>query len=148
MKIFLAVLLALAIANANAQTKPVSLAWQVTHVDQASPSISPDGKRIVYAVLISGKEQIFTMNLDGSNPVQITHDDINHNNPVWSPDSTKIIYCSTDDLHPPLKNTSKIYTIGLKTRKVTTLIAGGTNTYASIPPMAKRSSSAKSPEPR
>jgi Tol biopolymer transport system component len=72
MKIFLA----LAIANANAQTKPVSLAWQVTHVDQASPSISPDGKRIVYAVLISGKEQIFTMNLDGSNPVQITHDDI------------------------------------------------------------------------
>lgn len=193
MKSSLSLLLALAITNANVQTKTISLAWQVTHVDQASPSISPDGNRIVYAVLISGKEQLFTMNLDGSKPIQITHDDINHNNPIWSPDSrkivfssenngdeavyimdatgggeervtpdnhqkyihpdwspdgTKIIYCSTDDVHPPLKNTSNIYTIDLKTRNVTTLLLGAPTPTRLTPPMVKRSSSAKSSEPR
>jgi TolB protein len=175
----LAAALLLTCTYAHAQSKAISLPWQVTHVDHASPSISPDGKRLVYAAAIAGKEQLFTMNLDGSGSAQITHDPINHNNPIWSsdgrkivyssenngeeavytidasgggeeritpddrqkyihpdwsPDGTKIIYCSTDDLHPPLKNTSNIYTIDLKTRKVTMLVTGGTNTYASWSP--------------
>jgi TolB protein len=175
----LAAALLLTSADAHPQSKAVSLAWQVTHVDHASPSISPDGKQLVYVALISSKEQIFTANIDGSNSAQITHDPINHNNPIWSPDGrkivysaensgeeaiytidatggseeritpddhqkyihpdwspdgTKIIYCSTDDLHPPLKNTSNIYSIDLKTRKATMLVTGGTNTYASWSP--------------
>lgn len=178
-----AVTLLLASAVAWPQTKAISLAYQVTHVDQASPSISPDGKRLVYAALIAGKEQLFTMNLDGSEAAQITHDASDHNNPIWSPDgrrivysaesngneaiyimnasgggeervtpddqqkyihpdwspdSTKIIYCSTDDLHPPQKNKSNIYSIDLKTRKVTMLITGGTNTYASWSPNGQK----------
>src|ERR1700722_1657730 len=162
--------------ESSGQSRPTSLAVQVTHVDNASPSISPNGKRMVYASVIAGIEQLFTMNLDGTDVVQITHDPIDHNNPVWSPDGrrivfsssdaeheaiyvlnadgsgtervspddqpryihpdwspdgTKIIYCSTDDLHPPLKNTSNIYSIDLKTRQVAMLVTGGTNTYAS-----------------
>ena len=170
-------------ANARAQTRAISLAYQVTHTDHASPSISPDGKKMVYAAIIADKEQLFTMNLDGSESVQITHDSVNHNNPVWSPDGrkivysledgkgetiytmnatgggeeritpddqqkyihpgwspdgTKIIYCSTDDLHPPQKNRSDIYSIDLKSREVTMLVTGGTNTYASWSPDAKK----------
>ena len=130
--------------SASAQSKPIGLAYQVTHVDHASPSISRDGKRIAYAAVIAGREQIFVMNLDGSDSIQVTHDDGDHNNPIWStddrriaygfskdgkeainvvnttgggeeqitpddeidspdwsPNGSKIIYCSTDDLHPP-----------------------------------------------
>jgi TolB protein len=177
--IILAAALLLTCTYAQPQSKAIGLAWQVTHVDHASPSISPDGKKLVYAAMIAGKEQLFTMNLDGSGSAQITHDPTNHNNPIWSPDDrkivyssenngeeavytidaigggeeritpddhqkyihpdwspdgAKIIYCSTDDLHPPLKNTSNIYTIDLKTRNVTMLVTGGTNTYASWSP--------------
>lgn len=169
--------------SASAQSKPIGLAYQVTHVDHASPSISRDGKRIAYAAVIAGREQIFVMNLDGSDSIQVTHDDGDHNNPIWStddrriaygfskdgkeainvvnttgggeeqitpddgqryihpdwsPDGSKIIYCSTDDLHPPLKNESNIYSIDLKSRTVTMLITGGTNTYASWSPDGRR----------
>jgi TolB protein len=81
-------------ANARAQTRAISLAYQVTHVDQASPAISPDGKKMVYAVAIEGKEQLFIGNLDGSESVQITHDSSNHDNPIWSPDGRKLVYAS------------------------------------------------------
>ena len=162
-------------ATARAQTRAISLAYQVTHVDQASPAISPDGTRMVYAVAIEGKEQLFIVNLDGSESVQITHDSSNHDNPIWSPDGrklvfasdknggeaiyimdargggeerltdnqhqyihpawsadgTKVIYCSNDDVHPPQKNASEIYSIDLKSREIRTLITGGTNTYPS-----------------
>jgi TolB protein len=173
--------LALVCADAVAQTKAISLAYQVSHVDQASPAVSPGGNKIVYATSIAGKEQLFIMKLDGSESVQITHDPSNHNNPVWSPDGrkfvyasdksgresiyfmdvngggeeqlsdeqhgyihpnwspdgTKVIYCSTDDPHPPKKNQAEIYSIDLKTRKITMLISGGINTYPSWSPDGK-----------
>jgi TolB protein len=92
--ILVAIALALISADARAQAKALSLAYQVTHADQASPSVSPDGDKIVYAVSIAGKEQLFTMKLDGSESVQITHDPSNHDNPVWSPDGRTIAYAS------------------------------------------------------
>jgi hypothetical protein len=52
-------------------------------------SISPDGTRLVFADhLQSGA--LFVMNLDGSNPVQIS----SHagTNAVWSPDGTRVAY--------------------------------------------------------
>src|SRR5579871_1378238 len=82
-----------------AQSNPVSLAYQVTHVDHASPSISSDGKRMVYAAVIAGKEQLFTMNLDGSDSAQITKDVIDHNNPIWSPDGRRIAFSAEDGEH-------------------------------------------------
>jgi Tol biopolymer transport system component len=35
--------------------------------------------------VISGKEQLFTMNVDGSNVAQLTRDDADHEDPAWSP---------------------------------------------------------------
>jgi TolB protein len=49
--------------------------------------------------------------------------------PNWSPDSKKVIYCSSDDLHPPLKNPAEIYTIDVETKKIVSLVSGGINTY-------------------
>ena len=52
----------------QAQNSPITLAYQFTHSVNMDPSFSPDGKAMVFISIIAGKEQLFTMNLDGSNP--------------------------------------------------------------------------------
>lgn len=42
--------------------------------------------------MIAGKEQLFTMDVDGSNIAQLTHDDADHEDPAWSPDGNKITF--------------------------------------------------------
>ena len=167
-----------AATSLHSQTAAMGLAYQLTHVDTGEPFPSPDGSKILFATAIEGRYQLFTMNLDGSGQVQLTHDPTNHDSPswspdgkkiafvsdrngheviytmnsdgsgeervtsesednihpMWSPDGSKIIYCSDDDLHPPRKNASEIMVIDVETKKVTTLISGGTNTYASWSP--------------
>ena len=164
-----------------AADKAISIPVQITHAQNFDPFPSPDGKQLVFISLISGKEQLFTMNVDGSNVVQITRDDADHEDPAWSPDGSKIafvlitkdrhsiavmrtdgskvelltpveqntihpnwsadskcvIYCTNDDLEPPKKNSARINTIDLGTKKITPLIAGGINTYGSWSPDLK-----------
>jgi TolB protein len=79
---------------AFAQRGAMTLAYQLTHVDQGEPFPSPDGKKLVFEVTISGFEQLFTMNVDGSSQAQLTHDPYNHDTPSWSPDGHKIAYVS------------------------------------------------------
>jgi len=138
--------------------------------------MSPDGKEFVYISVIAGKEQLFRMGMDGSNPKQLTQDDANHEDPAWSPDgkriafvlikdgleqihfmnadgtgiepltpkeaktihpnwapdSQSVAYCTDDDLKPPKKNSSDIYSIELQSRQITTLISGGSKYVPSL----------------
>jgi hypothetical protein len=60
--------------NAIAQPKPLSPAYQVTYVDNATPTFSPDGKRMILESVTDGKEhvdwtrdfQIFAASTDSS----------------------------------------------------------------------------------
>lgn len=64
--------------------------------DKYSPSPSPDGRKIAYAVEGSnGKKQIYIMNIDGTNPHNISQNELDEKYPSWSPDGTKITFCST-----------------------------------------------------
>jgi TolB protein len=82
----------LGIAPLNAQSRPLGQAYQLTHSINVDPSFSPDGKRMVFISVIADREQLFTMNADGSGAVQVTHDDANHEDPAWSPDGKTIAF--------------------------------------------------------
>ncbi len=78
---------------------PLAIPVQITHAQNFDPSPSPDGKRLVYISVISGKEQLFTMNIDGRNSSQLTRDDADHEDPSWSPDGTRIAFVQISGGH-------------------------------------------------
>jgi TolB protein len=95
---FLAALVWMAKA-APEQSKAISHAYQVTHVDIATPALSPDGKRMVFEQVIDGKEQLFVMDLNGSNSIQLTRGPFGHESPAWSPDGNKLAVVAHEGDH-------------------------------------------------
>jgi TolB protein len=113
---------------------------QLTHddADHEDPAWSPDGKRIAFVLIKGSVEQIHLMNADGTNVEPLAPQDHRTIHPSWHPDGRSVVYCTDDDLKPPKKNDSEIYSIDIQTKKVTTLIAGGVNTYPVWSPDAKK----------
>jgi TolB protein len=113
---------------------------QLTHddADHEDPAWSPDGQHIAFVLMHDGLEQIHLMNSDGSGVEPLTPRDRKTIHPNWSPDGRSLAYCTDDDLKPPKKNDAEIYSIDLRTRKITQLIAGGVNTYPSWSPDGKQ----------
>lgn len=50
--------------------------------------------RIAFASNQDGDYEIYTMNPDGSDIVQLTHNDVEDSDPNWSPDGSQIVYVS------------------------------------------------------
>jgi TolB protein len=96
---------------------------QITHdaANHDTPAWSPDGRKIAYASDKGGHSAIYVINIGdlgnidvttGQRPVatpeKVTDDKHEYIHPNWSPDSSRIIYCSNDDLKPPAKNASEV----------------------------------------
>jgi serine/threonine protein kinase len=66
-----------------------------------SPVVTPDGKYIVFCVWRDGGRTLWRMNLDGSNPVQLTFG-IADGFPNITPDSRSVIYVAPFEAKPTL----------------------------------------------
>lgn len=62
------------------------------HAFEVQPRFSPDGKKILFTSDAGGGDNIWVMNRDGSNPVQITKENFRLlNNAAWAPDGEYIV---------------------------------------------------------
>ena len=73
------------ISGGSAKALTHSVAWEM------QARFSPDGKQIAYMSDAGGGDNIWVMNVDGSNPRQVTKEDFRLlNNPVWHPNGQYI----------------------------------------------------------
>jgi Tol biopolymer transport system component/DNA-binding winged helix-turn-helix (wHTH) protein len=63
---------------------------------QGAPDISPDGKKIVFESERSGGHEVWTVNLDGTDPVQLSNFHAQTGTPRWSPDGRQIVFDSRE----------------------------------------------------
>ena len=90
-----------------------------------SPAISPDVKTVAFVARNGGRRQIWIRLLAGGIPVQITHDDADHEQPRWTPDAGSLIYYSPS---PEAGNQGAIWEIpalGGPARRIGPALGGG-----------------------
>ena len=67
------------------------------------PTWSPDGQRIAFMSLRNGGDlEIYTMDADGSNPVNLTDNPGQNDEPFWSSDGSRILFTSWRDDDPEI----------------------------------------------
>lgn len=74
------------------QAAGVGVALPVTYSANYDPTLSPDGKRMIFIKALEGHEQLFAAGVDGRNEHQITHDPTDKEDPAWSPDGRQLAY--------------------------------------------------------
>jgi TolB protein len=98
-------------------------------IDDCDPAWSPDGKRIAFS---SGSaKQIYTMDVDGSNVVKLTDEDVKCYEPSWSPDGNNIVFYGGKVQRPGggEQGWDSIFILDVDSRDVVDLIATGRGDY-------------------
>jgi eukaryotic-like serine/threonine-protein kinase len=86
--------------------EPIALTSDTSYRN-SNPVISPDGTRIAYHVIRLGAgSDLYLMNVDGSNPVQLTTNPERDERPSWFPDSDQIAFLSRRSGHDDIWVTS------------------------------------------
>ena len=90
-----------------------------------SPAISPDSKTVAFVALVNGRKQIWIRLLAGGSPLQLTHDDADHETPRWTPDSSSLIYFTPNPLPAEPGTIWELSALGGEPRKIASAMSGG-----------------------
>ncbi|HEY1340705.1 MAG TPA: protein kinase [Bryobacteraceae bacterium] len=90
-----------------------------------SPAVSPDGKAVAFVARCGGRSHIWIRLLAGGAPLQITHDDADHQYPRWAPDSSSLIYYSPSNYPGEQGTIWEISALGGPARRITSALGGG-----------------------
>ncbi len=67
-----------------------------------SPAVSPDGTKIAFQSIRAGKQDIWLMDIDGTNLRNLTTATGNSSLPAWSPDGQRLAFVSDRDGNPEI----------------------------------------------
>ncbi|MBA0088341.1 MAG: winged helix-turn-helix domain-containing protein, partial [Acidobacteria bacterium Pan2503] len=90
-----------------------------------SPAISPDSKTVAFVAHVNGRKQIWIRLLTGGSPLQLTHDDADHEHPRWTPDSSSLIYFTPNPSKEGPGTIWELSALGGVARKVASAVSGG-----------------------
>ncbi len=77
----------------NVVSRKIEVRVNLTTIDAPeSPDFSPDGKLVAFAGMRGSEADIFTVNLDTKEVVNLTKDKFANYAPTWSPDGRSIVY--------------------------------------------------------
>jgi hypothetical protein len=103
----------------NVLTKQIEERIPMKTVDEPeSPSFAPDGRTIAFAALRGAVGDIFTVDLQTREVVNLTNDDFADYGPIYSPDGKVIIY------NARVSGNQKLFRLDLDTKKKTQLTFG------------------------
>lgn len=80
------------LAAVAVQSIPPPVALPITYSFNYDPTLSPDGKRMIFLKMLEGREQMFMANVDGNGEKQLSHDTADIEDPTWSPDGRQVAY--------------------------------------------------------
>ncbi len=72
----------------------ILLAVAIAYVAGRRRGEIPDGRSVAFIADVTGRRQLWIRLIAGGAPLQITHDNTDHQLPRWSPDSNSLIYYS------------------------------------------------------
>jgi eukaryotic-like serine/threonine-protein kinase len=88
------------------------------------PALSPDGKSVAFTADVGGTRHVWVRLLAGGMPLQITHDDNDHQYPRWSPDSASLFYYTPSREPNGLGTIWEISALGGTARPIATSLGG------------------------
>jgi TolB protein len=71
---------------------PPAIAIPITYSQNYDPTLSPDGRRMIFLKMLEGREQMFIADVDGGNERQLSRDMADIEDPAWSPDGRSVAY--------------------------------------------------------
>jgi hypothetical protein len=105
----------------NVLTRKIEERIPLKSVDEPeSPAFAPDGKTIAFDALRDGIGDIFTVNLETKEIVNLTNDSFADMAPTYSPDGTYIVYAAR------VSGNQKLFRLDLDTTKKKTQLTFGT----------------------
>jgi Tol biopolymer transport system component len=76
--------------------------------------ISPDGSTLAFVSDTSGRNQVWVVDMDGSELRRLTNDRYEATDPAWSPDGTKVVFVGLGD-----GTTRDLFTVDVESGRVT-----------------------------